>query len=501
MVRSAWGAALVLLLARGVPGAPDVAAPAAPAPGEGSAAWTVVHQAIPTGVASSSVLDIELALPREVRQGGAFDYRVRVTNLAACPVEEVILYQNLPAGASLSASFPQAEVRGAGRVSWSLGTLGVRGSAVIHARAVAGALGPLTFCADATYRVPVCATVLAIRPELLLSLAAPPESSRCEEIPVTITVRNTGTGACTQVQVRYVLPEGLVTADNRRDCVFEVPVLGPGEVRQAVIRTRALRSGPVEHRAVAAAAGGLTSEAVAGTRVVEPRLRVVQTGTASQYAGRDVTYSFTVSNDGDTPATNVRVEDVIPPGVRVVGASPAVTSQTPTQVIWELPVLAAGASREFALAVRSATAGTFGNRVHVSADCGDDASALYESVVRGIPALLLEVVDEDDPIEVGSQETYVIAVTNQGSAAATNIAVRCDIEETMEYRSGEGPTALTAAGRTITCRPLPRLEPKDRAVWKITCGAVSAGDVRFRVSVTADQLKRPVEETESTHLY
>jgi len=38
-------------------------------------------------------------------------------------------------------------------------------------------------------------------------------------------------------------------------------------------------------------------------------------------------------------------------------------------------------------------------------------------------------------------------------------------------------------------------------VYTILAKAVKVGDVRFKVSLTSDMLKTPVEETESTTLY
>ena len=42
-----------------------------------------------------------------------------------------------------------------------------------------------------------------------------------------------------------------------------------------------------------------------------------------------------------------------------------------------------------------------------------EAAASCETKVEGIPAILLEVIDLEDPIEVGAQTTYEIKVTNQ----------------------------------------------------------------------------------------
>ena len=50
-------------------------------------------------------------------------------------------------------------------------------------------------------------------------------------------------------------------------------------------------------------------------------------------------------------------------------------------------------------------------------------------------------------------------------------------------------------------QPLATLAPKAKATWRVKVKSVGGGDVRFRVSMTSDQLGRPVEETEATNFY
>jgi len=461
----------------------------------------VSRRVLPGGASGSSVIDLEQSLPREIRQGRPFDYRLRVANFADCPVAEVTVVQRLPAGTSLLGSSPQAEFRD-GVATWRLGTMAVREARVIQARAVTDTTGPLTFCCDTFYRAPLCVTVLSTRPELLLSLDVAAEATPCDLLPVQLTVRNTGTGQCRDVRMQIQLPEGLTGTDGRRQYTFQVGALPAGEARRSQITMRASHTGTFQTQAVAVSADGLRTDAVAETRIVAPRLTVVQTGTTEQYAGREVVYRFSVRNDGDTAARNVMVDDQLPPGVRVVAVQPtAVQAAGSEHVAWRLAALPAGASVDFALTIKADAAGSFANQVTARADCAEDAAAQHAAVVKGVPAILLEVVDVDDPIEVGGQDTYVITATNQGTAACTNLVVRCVLEDFVDYASSDGPTAGSLTGQELVFSPLAQLEPKAVAVWKVVCNAKKAGDARFRVLLTSDQLTRPVEETESTRLY
>jgi uncharacterized repeat protein (TIGR01451 family) len=115
--------------------------------------------------------------------------------------------------------------------------------------------------------------------------------------------------------------------------------------------------------------------------------------------------------------------------------------------------------------------------------------------------VLIEVVDLDDPLEVGSQITYEIRVTNQGSATLTNLRLTCAVPEEQEFVSGSGSTAVEAQDRAVTTAPLPTLNAKATASWRVLTKALKAGDSRFSVKMSADQFQHPVEEIESTTLY
>jgi uncharacterized repeat protein (TIGR01451 family) len=114
---------------------------------------------------------------------------------------------------------------------------------------------------------------------------------------------------------------------------------------------------------------------------------------------------------------------------------------------------------------------------------------------------VLEVIDVEDPVQVGSNTTYVITVTNQGTSPGTNIKVSCPLEENQQYVSATGATEGTAANRTITFAPIASLASKQKATFRVVAKNVRPGDVRFQVSMTSDQLTRNVEETEATFVY
>jgi len=150
--------------------------------------------------------------------------------------------------------------------------------------------------------------------------------------------------------------------------------------------------------------------------------------------------------------------------------------------------------------LKASQTGVLDNTATVQAPCGT-ASTKATTTIKGIAAILLEVIDVDDPVEVGGTTSYVITVTNQGSAVDTNVVVTCTLPAEETYVSSTGPTEAAVKGQVVSFAPLGVLAPKARAVYKVNVKGASAGDVRFKVSLKSDQMTSPAEETEPTRIY
>jgi uncharacterized repeat protein (TIGR01451 family) len=251
----------------------------------------------------------------------------------------------------------------------------------------------------------------------------------------------------------------------------------------------------------ATAAGALAPVNPAASETVvagNPIVEITKSCPSLRYVGRNAVFEITVTNRGDGPADNVVVTDVISGRIEFISADNDGVREG-NNIVWRLGTLGAGASRTLKTTFRCNQIGTVRNTATV-AYCVE-ASDECELEVKGIPAILLECVDDPDPIEINGSLTYTIAVLNQGSAVGTNIVVDCTLPPEEEHVKTAGPTKATVDGKRVTFAPLASLAPKARAIYKVTVKGVAEGDVRFRVELKSDQIKTPVMETESTHIY
>jgi uncharacterized repeat protein (TIGR01451 family) len=445
---------------------------------------------------------VDRMAPVEVIVGQAFTYKLKVSNITPGPLANVTVVETLPSGFTLKSTAPQATRSGSG-LTWNLGRLAAGESKTLAVTGTAAKTGELKYCVDVTYKLPTaCARIVAVQPALRLIKTGPAEVLICEPITFIVTVQNTGSGPATNVRITDELPSGLVAIVDGKETgtvVGNVGTLAPGKSARITVNARATKAGTFTNKASASADMGLVASATHPIRVRQPTLAVKKTGPAMRYLGRNATYQVTVSNTGDGQARGTILTDVLPSGMTLISADNG-GKASGGKVIWDLGTIEPGASKKVSLTLRADRIGTARNVAMATAKC-TKAQGETATAIKGIPAILLEVVDVEDPIEIGANVTYRIEVTNQGSAVGTGIKIVATLPPEQTYVSSTGKTKVTVVGKTVTFAPLGQLAPKAKAVYTIVTKGVKTGDVRFKVELTSDQMTSPVNESESTHIY
>src|SRR5205814_889247 len=116
---------------------------------------------------------------------------------------------------------------------------------------------------------------------------------------------------------------------------------------------------------------------------------------------------------------------------------------------------------------------------------------------EGVPALLLEVVDLDDPVEVGAETTYEIRVVNQGSCASQGLQIVATVPDGMTPQGATGPAPYHVHAQQVVFEPLALLAARADALYRVRVLCRTPGDWRFKVEMKCDQFKAPVHEEES----
>lgn len=458
------------------------------------------RMAFPTGDPKTSALLVHQVMPNEVRKGQEFDFSYHITNLTNAELQNVMVMMNSSNNLEVSSSVPSGAMSD-GMTNWAMGDFGPGQTKVIKLSGSAAEVGTASECITVSYNNFLCATVNVVEPALALTKTATAQALKCDEVVLRYVVKNSGSGAATNVSINDTLPSGLAMSNGSKSVSIPVGTLAAGESKAYEVRATAASTGTFESPASASADGDLEAMASKTTTVITaPEMAVAVECTEAQFLGRNFTYNYSIENTGDGVANSSTASASIPSGTTVVRASDG-GRVVGTNVVWDFGAMNAGAAKNFSMTLAASNIGRYTSTVTGNASCADSVADRCTTEVKGIPAILLEVVDIVDPVEVGQETTYVITVTNQGTAADTSIQIIGTLPAEQTFVSASGATNGSASGKTVTFAPSGSLAPGASISWRVTVRANAESDSRFRIEMTSDRLTSPVIETEATNLY
>jgi uncharacterized repeat protein (TIGR01451 family) len=455
----------------------------------------------PTGRQEPSV-SLEWIGPPTAKLGQPVTYQIIVKNTSSIPVQNVTVRNRIPAGVTVQATEPRA-INELNTLIWEVGTMQPRQEKRLDLQLLPEARGDLACQAFVSFTGMSQARIRVREPKLQLKIAGPDKVLLGDAAPFSLTVTNPGDGSADQVKIKATLSDGLEHTRGKT-VEFELGNLGPNETRSVQLVCNTKSGGPQTCDAVAIAEGGLKAQDVANTEVLLPRLELNVAGPRLRYLDRKATYVVKVVNPGSAPASNVTVSGLIPDGFKFISASDGGRHDFATRTVsWYLGDLTPNQTREMSIELLAINTGDYKVLAQVSAARGLKNEADVPTRIEGLSALLMEMIDLDDPVEVGADTSYEIRVTNTGSKTETNLQLVCTIPDKMEFRSAVGAAGARShlQGKELTFEAIPKLAPRADAIFKVYVKGVAAGDLRFRARITADGLTEPVLKEESTKVY
>src|SRR5262249_37844297 len=195
-----------------------------------------------------------------------------------------------------------------------------------------------------------------------------------------------------------------------------------GESRSVALLCATRPGGAQTCKATVSADCGLKATDTGSMNVIMPRLDMKLVGPRLRYLDRKAIYTMTVTNPGDAPATNVTVAHVVPPGFKVLAASDGGRHDYQTRTVsWFLGEVGAGKTSEGKVEVRAISPGAHIQKAAAVGARGLRAESELSTKVEGIAALLVELVDTEDPIEANGDTSYEVRISNTGSKTEENI--------------------------------------------------------------------------------
>lgn len=455
----------------------------------------------PTGRQEPAV-SLEWIGPASAKVGQPVTYQVIVKNISPTAVTNVGLRVQMPTGAKINAAEPKATMDG-DWMTWQMGTLEPREDKRVDIQMVPEATGQVQCNAMVTLTAQSTARLQVSEPKLQLKAQAPDKVIMGDPATITLVVSNPGDATADHVKVMVNLGEGLEHARGKQ-VEFDVGNLRPRESRSIQVVCAAKGSGIQKCEAVATADPGLMSQDAANIEILQPQVALEVQGPNLRYLDRPALFTLKVTNPGSAPATNVSLVDQVPQGFKFVSASSEGRHDFVSRTVyWTLGDIPPGQTKEVTLELVAVNVGVHKNKIVVTAARGLKEETEKETKVAGVSALLMELVDLDDPVELGYETSYEIRVTNTGTKTETNVQLMCTLPDKLEFRGARAPAGaqFRMEGRDVVFDPLPRLAPRADAIYRINVKGLAAGDMRFRARIKADGLTDPVLKEESTKVY
>ncbi|MFM7205974.1 MAG: CARDB domain-containing protein [Planctomycetaceae bacterium] len=452
-------------------------------------------------------VSVEKRGPREVSVGKPARYEIVVRNVGSATAHDVILRDAVPQGTALVATtppaspVPQTPEAADGGLAWLLGTLPPGGQTVVTMEVMPQVEGEIGSVASVSFRTDASIRSKATKPDLAIECASPEPVLIGRDLQVTITITNPGTGVATGVVLEGFLPEN-VSHRSGRELEFDVGQLRPGESRtiDLVLGTR----GPGLHaaRLAARADGGVEVVRQVPIQVTAPTLEIAIDMPLRRFLQRPATCTIAMTNAGTAPARALELAAQLPPGMKFVKANNAGWHDDRThKVLWNLEELPAGETGTVQVVVMPVELGP--QRIMAAARSADGLSAqtAHACDVEGLAAVSFEVLDSEDPIEVGGVTEYVVRVVNQGTKPATGVRLAATLLGDIEPLEAHGPGGHRVDRATVAFEPLAKLAPAEEAVFRIRAAGRAAGDQRIQVQLTSADQSSPITKEETTRVY
>jgi uncharacterized repeat protein (TIGR01451 family) len=449
----------------------------------------------------SPTLSLEKTAPQEIQVGKSAMFTIRVRNTGKVAAQNVEIRDEIPQGTQLAGTRPQASRAKQGQVVWSIGTIKPGEEAKVELELLPLVEGEIGSVATVHFAGEASVRTRCTRPQLAIEVQAPQEVLLGDKVSLSIRISNPGTGVATGVVLAETIPEQLAHPAGP-DLEYEIGDLAPNESREVELTMTAAQAGEVMNLLRARGDGQLAAEAQADFNVVSPQLKVALQGPKRRFLERQATYTVSISNPGTAPARDVELVTHLPKGLKFVEANNSGEYDPQTNSVrWMLDELPANETGEVKLTTMPVEAGEQTMRVEGLGKRGLKDEQEEVISIEGVAAILFQVADLADPVEVGGETAYEIRVINQGSKTATNVQLLVTLPRELKPTSAEGPTRHEIDGQDVQFQPLAKLAPKAETTYRVHVNCRSPGDLRVQVQLLTDEMDKPVTKEESTRVY
>ena len=301
---------------------------------------TSAEGATDSAEATTTVVQPVLALtksgPATALLNANFDYTITVTNNGDGAATGATVVDTLPAGLTYVSSDPAGAASGS-TVTWNVGDLAPDASETITLTVRGTAGGAKVNVATASsggnsFQPEARATTTILVPDITVEKTGRPAMFVGNQVTYTLTASNSGDAALTGVTITDTIPTGMsyvtsspegAVSDDGAQVTWSVGNLAVGAETSVTVTLQGDQVGTVTNTAGASATEGVTASDTLEIRVLPaPGATIQITDSFDPVSeGEEVDFTVSVSNQGRSPMTNVRVVVPIPIEMTFVSTS------------------------------------------------------------------------------------------------------------------------------------------------------------------------------------
>ena len=460
----------------------------APAPAKSSSAAT-----------QSPTVTVEWRSTGSVNVGQESSCELVIKNSGSVTAQAVEIAANFPANVRLVSTEPKPASDT--NLVWAFDEIAPGDEKIVQVKFVPVERGEVAANASVRFTGAASTRFAVTEPLLSVKLEGTSEVMVGENASQTLIVSNPGTGTAANVKVEAIIPAGLEHARGER-LLMELGNLAPGENRPIRLALTAVAGGRQVIEVHTTADNGLVQSAASEVTVIAPSLAASIEGPSLRYLGRHATYTLHVSNDGAAATDNVRVMHKIPEGFEFVSAERGAQYDPQNRMLnWFVGRLDRGAKSEVAVVLNAKTTGEFTHFVRATSEHGAISDSEVTTRIEGAASLVIDVLDLDDPVEVGVETAYEIRVKNEGTAPAQNVGLTCEMPAGMEFLTASGDSAHENEKELVVFQPVAEVAAGKTLTYRVKVKGTLSGNMRFRTKVSSDSLSEPLASEEMTKIY
>ena len=462
---------------------------------------------VPDSGVSASAVTLKWNKVSEINVGQNCQMELVVQNNGQQPVHDVTVQGYFDSGVRFLKETNPVPLVKSSNMMWMLGSMQPGDTRKINIQFVPMKRGELPASAFVRYTSGVATKMNVYEPLLEVALTGPSEVQLGDPASQIIAVTNPGTGVAQNVDIKALIPPGLEHPAGKQ-LEMSIGSLNPGETRQIRLALAAVKGGEHAVQVIAEAKQAVSGEPFlrkvtqSSVRVISPSVKVAMIGPGLRYKGRNANYQIQVTNDGTAVSNNVRLLHKLPSGFEFISAENGGKYDPASRSVgWFVGQLEPGQTATVTATLKATVLGDQEHYASALTDQGTRAQTKCLTKVDGVAALVLEVSDQYDPVEVGADTFYEVVIRNEGTKAAANVMLACQLPNGLQLTNAEGPTQASKASDVVRFQPLATLPPGKTVTFRVGVKGQKDGYQRIRAQLVSDSIPEPLTVEELTRFY